>query len=118
MVNTGELILDVGPPLGVRLRVGSERRLWTRAELARVYRACPAVHMDLHSAAAAGDIEAVRLALKGVAAHTQEEEHGRSALMLAAAGGHEAVVSLLLSSGARTSVQHKPDVAVPRGPSG
>ena len=72
----------------------------------------------LHSAAASGDEAAVRLALQSAAAHVQEEEHGRSALMLAAEGGHEAVVSLLLSSGARTSVPHKPDVAIPRSPGG
>lgn len=54
----------------------------------------------LHAAAEAGDVPAVRRLLEKVPAHAQEEEHGRSALMLAAGGGHIEVVQLLLTSGA------------------
>ena len=60
----------------------------------------PPAIQELHDAAANGDLHAVRSALEAVPAHSQEETHGRSALMLAAGAGHEAVVEVLLAAGA------------------
>ena len=48
-----------------------------------------------------GDLDEVkRLLAEGCPAHSQESEHGRSPLMLAAAGGHDNVVQALLAAGA------------------
>jgi protein arginine N-methyltransferase 2 len=55
----------------------------------------------LHAAAAAGDTQAVtQLLTAGVPAYAQSESDGRSALMIAADGGHAAVVQQLLEAGA------------------
>ena len=54
------------------------------------------------AAAAAGDLTTVErhLSAGDVEAHAQEEVNGISALMLASAGGHSAIVEVLLSAGA------------------
>eukprot|EP00899_Mesostigma_viride_P012138 jgi/Mesvir1/20925/Mv07996-RA.1 len=57
-------------------------------------------HLLLH-AAKDGDIEEVRALLRrGASAGYQEEDHGTSPLMVAAAAGSEDIVALLLESGA------------------
>ena len=57
---------------------------------------------ELHAAAAAGDVAKIRELLDAgdVAAHVQEDTEGTSALMHAAAGGHGAVIDVLLEYGA------------------
>ena len=56
---------------------------------------------ELLAASEAGDLcEVEKLLVAGCPAHLQEEDDGRSGLMLAAAAGHEPVVRALLKAGA------------------
>ncbi|MBI1736815.1 MAG: ankyrin repeat domain-containing protein [Candidatus Rokubacteria bacterium] len=58
-------------------------------------------------AVSAGDLEAVRRWLASGADVDARDEHGQTALMLAAHGGHAAIVEVLVASGADLDVTAK-----------
>ena len=83
-----------------RVALTPQRRAHPRVSASPIMDADTASTRALHAAASAGDAATVEQLLESIPAHVQDEADGVSALMLAAGGGHLAIVELLLAAGA------------------